>query len=183
LRTGLVVIDMLEDFVDGVLANPPAKTIIAPIASLLQMARRDPEWLVVYANDAHRPDDVELKVFPPHAMAGTPGAAVVAELRPVSGDAVVAKRFYSAFTRTDLGDILHREDIGRLVIVGQHTDCCVRHTTYDAFVRGFDLVVVADATTVFEQPSSEPTDLRQAGALQYLQYYYGARIEAAADLG
>jgi nicotinamidase-related amidase len=43
-------------------------------------------------------------------------------------------------------------DIGRVVIVGQHTDCCVRHTSYDAFLRGFEVVVPGDATAVFQHP-------------------------------
>lgn len=182
MRTALIVVDMLDDFVDGVLANPAAKAIIAPIASLADLARSDPEWVVVYGNDAHQPDDVELRLFPPHAMAGTPGAAVVGDLEPQPGDLIVAKRAYSAFTGTELEDDLRRADVGRLVVVGQHTDCCVRHTCYDAFVRGLDLVVVSDATTVLERPGDASTRLRQDQALAYLQDYYGAAIEPAEAL-
>lgn len=39
MRTALVVVDMLNDFVDGVLGNPAAKEIIGPIASLAEQAR------------------------------------------------------------------------------------------------------------------------------------------------
>jgi nicotinamidase-related amidase len=39
--------------------------------------------------------------------------------------------------------------VAGVVIVGQHTDCCVRHTSYDAFLRGFEVVVPADSTAVF----------------------------------
>jgi nicotinamidase-related amidase len=44
MRTALVVVDMLEDFVDGVLANPAAKLIISPIASLAELARKSHDW-------------------------------------------------------------------------------------------------------------------------------------------
>ena len=111
-----------------------AKQLVGPIASLAERARESHEWVVVYTNDAHQLNDVELRVFPPHALSGTPGAAVVAELRPCADDMVVEKRFYSGFTGTDLGSRLHSQDVGRLVLVGQHTDCC-RHTAYDAFRR------------------------------------------------
>jgi nicotinamidase-related amidase len=174
---------MLEDFMGGVLANPAAKSIISPIASLAERARDSHEWVVVYANDAHRPDDIELKVFPPHAMAGTQGAAVIGELRPGTGDVVVDKRFYSAFTETHLDQSLRALDVGRLVVVGQHTDCCVRHTSYDAFVRGYELVVCPDATTVYELADAEPVEVRQARALEYLQTYYGARLEPTTAVG
>ena len=83
MQTALVVVDMLNDFVDGVLANPAARHIVEPIASLLHRARPANDWVVLYANDAHGVTDRELRVFPPHAMAGTPGAEVIDELRPV----------------------------------------------------------------------------------------------------
>jgi len=183
MRTALVVVDMLNDFVDGVLANTAAKAIVEPIATALELARSRGEWRVIYANDAHHLTDVELRAFPPHAMAGTRGAAVIDELQPQPGDLVLDKRFYSAFTETDLDKILQAHDIGRLVLVGQHTDCCVRHTSYDAFAKGYELVVCSDATTVFESPTDEPIGIRQQRALDYLRYYYGARVENSRVVG
>ena len=179
MRTALVVVDMLNDFVDGVLSNPAAKEIIEPIAQALERARSNDDWRVIYANDAHRLTDVELRAFPPHAMAGTRGAAVIDELRPEPDDLVLEKHFYSAFTETDLDEILHAHHVGRLVLVGQHTDCCVRHTSYDAFAKGYELVVCSDATTVLESPADEPIDIRQQRALDYLRQYYGARVETS----
>ena len=71
----LLVIDMLNDFVTGVIANPRSERLIAPLQVALERVRaqRD-EWLVVYANDAHLPRDFELAVWGEHAMAGTSGA-------------------------------------------------------------------------------------------------------------
>jgi len=183
MRTALVIVDMLNDFVDGVLANPPAKEIVATIASLTDRARATDDWVVLYANDAHHLSDVELRVFPPHAMAGSPGAEVVSELRPGPEDTVVNKRFYSAFTDTDLDAHLRMHDVGRVVLVGQHTDCCIRHTSYDAFIRDYELVVCPDATTVFEPAADEPVSSRQQRALEYLRTYYGARSESAITVG
>ena len=179
MRTAVIVIDMVNDFMDGVLANPSAKEIVGPIASLVDRARVSDETIVVYANNAHRLSDVELRLFPPHAMEGSPGAEVIDELRPESDDLVVAKRFYSAFTETDLETRLRAHDVGRLVLVGQHTDCCVRHTSYDAFVRRYELAVCPDATTVFEPGSDEPLAVRQERALEYLRTYYGTELTAA----
>jgi nicotinamidase-related amidase len=179
VRTALVVVDMLNDFMDGVLGNPAASGIVGPIAALADGARASDEWVVVYANDAHQVSDVELRVFPPHAMAGTAGADVIEELRPRPGDTVVDKRFYSAFTETDLDVRLRSDDVGRLVLVGQHTDCCVRHTSYDAFVRGYEVVICPDATTVFGPEADEPVDVRQGRALDYLRTYYGAQMETS----
>jgi nicotinamidase-related amidase len=183
MHTALVIVDMLNDFVDGVLANPSAKEVVVPIASLAERARASDDWVVVYANDAHHLTDVELRVFPPHAMAGTAGAAVVSELQPGPEDTVVTKRFYSAFTDTNLETALRVHDVGRVVLVGQHTDCCIRHTSYDAFVREYELVVCPDATTVFEPGADEPVSSRQHRALEYLHTYYGANFESASTVG
>jgi nicotinamidase-related amidase len=183
MRTALVVVDMLNDFVDGTLANPAANAIIEPIFALADNARSADDWVVVYANDAHLPTDIELRVFPPHAMAGTAGSEVVDRLRPNSGDVVVPKRFYSAFTETELDSVLRSRDVGRLVVVGQHTDCCIRHTSYDAFRHGYELTICPEATTVFEPGSSEPLGRRQDRALDYLTTYYGARVVDLAGIG
>ena len=81
----LVIVDMLDDFVTGALANPHAQRIVEPLARLLEHARGDEEWVVVFSNDAHDPSDPELRVWGEHALAGTPGAQVIAELEPQPG--------------------------------------------------------------------------------------------------
>ncbi len=101
MATALLVLDMLDDFITGKLANSAAEQIIEPIAALGRVARSR-DWLVVYGNDAHRAGDFELAVFGEHAMAGSSGARVIEALTPQAGDIVVPKRFYSAFTQTDL---------------------------------------------------------------------------------
>ena len=115
-------------------------------------------------------------MFGEHALAGSEGAAVIPALAPSPGDVVVPKRFYSTFTQTDLDATCRLHRVDHLVIVGQHTDCCCRHTTYDAFARGIGVTVVSDATCVFEpvDPASVPD--RQQAALDYLAFYYKARV-------
>jgi nicotinamidase-related amidase len=57
----------------------------------------------------------------PHALRGTPGVEVVAELKPERGDVVVEKRRMSAFFKTDL-DITLR---GLKSIILE--DCCAAY--------------------------------------------------------
>jgi nicotinamidase-related amidase len=182
VKTALVVLDMLNDFVDGTLANPAATPIIGNIDQLAAAARNRDDWMVVYANDAHRPGDFEFEVFGEHALAGSPGAEVVTDLSPVTDDIVVPKRYYSAFTETDLDTTCRVHNIGRMVIVGQHTDCCCRHTTYDAFARGIRVAVVSDATCVFEPMAGDRYDEVQDRALSYLSTYYNSEVLATSDL-
>src|SRR5258708_37600095 len=136
MATALLVLDMLTDFTSGKPANPAASQITDPIAELMQAARGRDDWIVVYGNDAHRPGDFELSVFGEHAMAGSPGAAVIEELSPLPGDIIVPKRYYSAFTETDLDATCRVHRIDRLGLTRQHPDRCCRHTSRDATAPG-----------------------------------------------
>lgn len=171
---------MLDDFVGGKLANQASLPTIEPISLLVDKARRSNDWLVIYANDSHLPGDFELDVFGEHAMRGTPGSRVIDALSPDPADRIVPKRYYSAFTQTDLDATCRTQGIERLVVVGQHTDCCCRHTAYDAFGRGIKLTVVSDATSVFAPAWGDAVLEAQRRALAYLQTYYKADVVDAA---
>ncbi len=171
----LIVIDMLNDFVTGVLANKDDATRIVPsIQRLIEHARSQPDWLVVYSNDAHRADDPEIAVWGKHAMAGTPGANVIDELAPIGAEREIVspKRFYGAFDGTDLQEIFEQYGVDEVVLAGQHTHCCVRHTAYGAFTRDYGIKVPADAVCVFP-------GVDQDAALDYLKTIYGAEITSS----
>jgi nicotinamidase-related amidase len=179
----VIVIDMLNDFVTGALANPASQEITPRIAALLDHARRE-GWLVVYANDAHLPGDPEEKVWGPHALAGTPGADVIPELAPRPGDVVLPKRFYSSFFETGLTSLLRQNGVEEVILVGQHTNICVRHTSSDAFNSGFAISVPLDGVAMFRLPdhTAEDYDRIQQEALDYLIMCYGANITTVEEL-
>ncbi len=164
----LIIVDMLEDFVDGALANPKAQAIVPHLQRLLAHAR-EAGWVVVFSNDAHHSDDPELKVWGPHAMAGSPGAQVIAALTPRAGEIISPKRVYSAFDFTGLDEQLKARGVTEVVVAGQHTHICVRHTSYGALIRGYDIIVASDAVCAFEGIEEQP-------ALDYLTMAYGATI-------
>jgi nicotinamidase-related amidase len=164
----LIIVDMLNDFVDGKLSNPKAQAIVAPLQQLLQHAREE-EWVVVFSNDAHEPDDPELRVWGEHAMAGTPGAEVIPQLAPREGEIVSPKRVYGAFDFTGLDERLQELGVDEVVITGQHTHICVRHSSYGALIRGYAITIPRDAVCGFEGVDEEE-------ALAYLEMAYGATI-------
>lgn len=176
-NSAVIVVDMLNDFVTGALANPRSVAITPKVARLLQEAR-ERGWLVVYGNDAHLPGDPEEKVWGVHSIAGTPGAEVIQDLKPQAGDIVLPKRFYSAFFETGLSSLLRQNDVDEVIITGQHTNICVRHTSSDAFNSGFAITVPGDAVAMFEEPgmSDAEYDQLQQDALEYLKRVYGATV-------
>ncbi|CAM3897689.1 cysteine hydrolase family protein [Xenorhabdus thuongxuanensis] len=175
----LIIIDMLNDFVTGILANEKkAMEIIPVIQRTINYVRNRQNWLVIYANDAHRADDREIGIWGKHAMEGTWGAKVVDALTPIGSEREIVspKRFYSAFDGTVLEDLFRQYDVTEVVLTGQHTNCCVRHTAYSAFTRGYDITVLSDAVCVFPGVDHE-------AALDYLKTIYGAKIITSTELG
>ena len=173
-KYAVVVIDMLHDFVYGALKNDRAKKIIPPLKKLLSHARKN-GWLVVYANDAHLPEDPEEKVWGAHALAGTPGAQVIKELMPEKGDVVLPKRAYSAFHETGLDLLLRQHGITKVIVTGQHTHICVRHTSADAFSRNYEIYIPENCVESF-------TDEDHKGGLAYLKMCYGAKITSTKEM-
>jgi nicotinamidase-related amidase len=170
----LVIIDMLNDFVDGKLANPRAQSIVEPLQRLLAHARAE-GWVVVFSNDAHQPGDPELKVWGEHAMAGDPGAEVIPQLAPREGEIISPKRAYGAFDSTGLDEQLRERGVDEVVLTGQHTHICVRHSSYGALIRGYEITVPRDAVCAFEGVDEDE-------ALAYLESTYAAKIVTVDEL-
>jgi nicotinamidase-related amidase len=170
----LIIVDMLVDFVDGKLANSRAERIVAPLARLLAHAR-SAGWTVVFSNDAHQSGDPELAIWGEHAMAGDPGAEVIPDLAPLPGEIVSPKRVYGAFDFTGLDERLRSRGVDEVVVTGQHTHICVRHTSYGALIRGYRIAVPRDAVCAFE-------GVDEPDALAYLEQTYGATITSVEEL-
>jgi len=172
-RSAVLVIDMANDFVypGGTIADAGgpeyqarAQRIIPPLARLLAAARAA-GITVIYATDAHKPTDKELRKWPPHSMAGTREAEIVPALAPQPGDVVWGKQTYSPFMNPGFDQLLTERGINQLYVTGLHTDCCARHTSGDAFQRGYDLVWVTDALQAFTE------EAHQSG-LAYFEAWY-----------
>ena len=83
---------------------------------------------------------------------GTFEHEVITALEPLEGELVVEKNTSSAFNSTGIEWLLRNLDVSTLVVVGVATDMCVETTARDAADRGFDVILVEDATmTYYEQ--------------------------------
>ena len=175
MKPAILVIDMLNDFVHGVLKVERAPRITPNIKRLLEHARRK-GIPVIYTNDSHLPKvDREFKVWPEHAVAGSWGAEVIEELRPAEGDYIVRKRRYSAFYSTDLDLLLRELEVDTLILTGLVTDVCVQHTAADAFFRGYHIIVPRDCVDSL-------TEERHLSALEYMKNIYGCEVVSTDEL-
>ena len=177
-RVAILVNDMLNDFIKGALRSDRASKIISSIEDLLFIARTK-DIPVFYCNDEHEEDDPELKIWGPHSMKGTEGSQVIPELKLDQHDRVVPKRFYGAFDSTNLDTLLKESYSGRgvttLIITGIHTHICIKHTSYGAFTKGYNIIIPEDAVNAFTKEDHE-------SGLSYIRSHYGAQIMRTSEI-
>jgi len=178
-KTAVIVVDVSNDFVyeGGVIAGAggarymsAAQKTLGPLTRLLDAARKAGAT-VIYTTDTHNESDYELTKWPPHSMRGTWNSEVCPAIAPQSGDVVLEKTTYSGFVSADLDKVLKERGIETLMITGLTTDCCCRHTSGDAFQRGYGLVWVTDAMAAFTPEAHE-------SGLQYFRDWYATDPEA-----
>jgi len=175
VKTAVVVVDMINDFVTGVFKSERVIKIIPNIKRLLEFARKQ-GVPIVYATDAHLPNlDPEFEVWEPHAVKGSWGAEIIDELKPEKGDFRVLKRKYSAFQGTDLDMLLRELKIDRLILTGVVTDICVQHTAADAFFRGYKIIIPKDCVEALDASTQE-------AAIKFLIKVYRVEITTTNEL-
>jgi putative nicotinate phosphoribosyltransferase len=173
----LVVVDVQHDFLPGgALGVPDGDRVLGPIGGLLARAR-EAGATIVASRDRHPEEHVSFAVrggpWPPHCVAGTPGAELHPDL-DLTGVELVDKGTdvdvdaYSAFDGTGLLERLRGLGVRRAVVCGLATDYCVRATVLDALRGGLPTVVVADAVAAVDvQPGDGDRalqELQDAGA-------------------
>jgi nicotinamidase-related amidase len=165
-RTAVLVVDMQNDFVHekGALRVPAAAATVGPICDLLSRARKA-EVQVLFTQDWHSPDDEEFRIWPPHCVAGTWGAEIIAELSPQANEARVKKTTYDPFFRTELEELLRESGTKNLVVVGTVANICVLHAAGSAALRGFKVVVPKDGVSAL-------TDFDLLAAFRQITFLY-----------
>ena len=176
----VILVDVQNDFFSGPLKIKRAIGITEPLQRLVVAARKN-NVPVIYSIDAHYPQDVEVvRKWGSHAIKGTEGAQVIAELKPEEGkDYIVEKRTYSGFYETGFDPLLRSlykgDGVKTVVLGGLHTNMCIRHTSADAFFRGYQIVIAKDGVEAFTAQEHEE-------GLKYLEYVYNAKIMLTNDV-
>jgi nicotinamidase/pyrazinamidase len=176
VRLALIIVDFQNDFCPGgALAVPDGDAIAGRINELAASGDFD---VVVATRDWHPPDHGSFAdqggPWPPHCVAGTPGAELHHALDPTPIDAVVDKgqdrqtEGYSGFEGTELASLLRERGVEHVTVVGLATDYCVRHTALEALREGFAVTVDSTAARgVDVEPGDSERALeavREAGA-------------------
>jgi nicotinamidase/pyrazinamidase len=181
--TVFVDVDTQIDFVEpsGALYVPGADALKPAFSRLLRAAeaRAIP---VVASADAHPDDDPEFARFPPHCLAGSPGAARVPEtaapedaalVRPdgtwdPGGPArvtVLEKTAFDLFQNPRSDEVIAATGATTAVVFGVALDYCVRAAALGLRRRGYRTLLVEDATApvTAEGGAAARAELAEAG--------------------
>jgi nicotinamidase-related amidase len=169
--TALIVVDMQRDFL-GAKGWAAATGLdvnrlvgIVPNVQKLLAGARGAGIVVIHTREGHRPDLKDCPVGKrfrrkPHiGEEGEQGRYLVTgefcndiidELRPRSGEVVLDKPGKGAFYATSLEHILRVGQISTLLFAGVTAEMCVEATIREANDRGFDCLLVEDATESYD---------------------------------
>ena len=165
----LVIIDMQRDFLEPggfgeALGNDVSRLqAIVPRVKALQAAFRTRGLTIIQTQEGHRPDLSDcplsklergrgaLKIGDEGPMGrilvlGEPGNEIIADLKPKPEELVITKPGKGAFCQTELDEVLRSQNITHLIFVGVTTEVCVQTTMREANDRGYECLLVEDAT-------------------------------------
>jgi len=165
----LILIDMQRDFVEqggfgSALGNDVSLLLkIVPTVKQLLETARELGMLVIHTREAHKPDmsdcpvskrnrgkcDIRIGDEGPMGrllIDGEVGNQIIDSLKPVEGEYELSKPGKGAFYATALDDILAEHNITHILFGGVTTEVCVQTTMREANDRGFECLLVEDAT-------------------------------------
>ncbi len=185
-RTALIVIDMQRDFIEpGGFGSSLGNDVtllqaIVPTTRRLIDGCRAAGLTIVHTREAHKPDLSDcpeakrrrgkpgLRIGDPGPMgriliSGEPGNDFVPELTAQPGEIVIEKPGKGAFYATELQAILRSRHVSHLVFAGVTTEVCVQTTMREANDRGYDCLLIEDATeSYFPQFKAATLDMIRA---------------------
>ena len=164
-RRALLIVDVQPTFCEGgELPVPGGNAVAESIARYVEGHRAEYDLLVTtqdwhvapgrhFAQPPQEPDFVD--TWPPHGLAGSPGAELHPALADVAADVTIKKgRYeaaYSGFDGADdegrpLAGVLAAAGIGSVDVVGIAESHCVKQTALDARALGLPTRVLTDLT-------------------------------------
>ncbi|MFC2056945.1 cysteine hydrolase family protein [Chloroflexota bacterium] len=164
-HTAIIVVDMQNDYCspEGAVSGKHdwrrVQAIIPRFRNFLDKARENQVRIIFIQTNREEHDlsgpELELRTRWGRkgcvSRRGSWGAKFDDNLQPRDADTIVEKTKYSAFTGTDLDDLLKGWGVRTLVMTGVSTCTCVETTTRDGFMRDYYIILAKDLTAAYDE--------------------------------
>ncbi|MEB3310298.1 MAG: isochorismatase family cysteine hydrolase [Snowella sp.] len=168
----LIIIDMQRDFLEeggfgAALGNDvsPLRAIVPTVKTLLETFRHH-QLPIFQTVEGHQPDlsdcppsklkrgNSSLKIGDRSTMGrililGETGNQIIPELEPLPNEIIISKPGKGAFYQTELQTYLQAKGITHLIFAGVTTEVCVQTTMREANDRGYECLLIEDATASY----------------------------------
>ncbi|KZP00405.1 Isochorismatase hydrolase [Calocera viscosa TUFC12733] len=141
--TALILLNLQQGYrlyiQDAPMVPPQIST---SVAALLAAFRQHPGLSIVHLRE-DQPDPASYLHY------RNPGHAFDSWAAPFQGETVLSKTTIDGFLMTDLHNVLRRGGIRTVVLISYTTNRDISATSISARLRGYNCIVVADATATF----------------------------------
>lgn len=184
-RTGdaLVIVDLQNDFLPGGSLATPDGDAVVPVLNRYVALFQGADLPILATRCWHPPDHRAFReqggAWPAHCVAWSEGAEFARRLKLPDLDRMVVitkgerpdRHPDSGFDGTDLEDHLRHLAVQRLFVGGLTTEHSVYHTIKDGLSRGFDMVLLQDATRPLDEAAGQPAlDELQRLGVDFIEY-------------
>lgn len=179
LTIALIIVDMQRDFLEAggfgeALGNDVSQLQeIVPVVQRLQRTFRNHGLLILQTVEGHQPDLSDcppskrdrgrstLKIGDAGPMGrilvlGEPGNSIIPELTPKANEVIIEKPGKGALYDTNLQTLLQTHQITHLIFAGVTTEVCVQTMLREANDRGYECLLVEDATASYFPEFNRP---------------------------
>ena len=185
-KTVFVDIDTQFDFMDpgGSLYVPDAEKIISNIKKLFDYAKEH-KIKILSSVDAHKINDPEFKIFPPHCVKDTPGNQkieastcknrIVIENKKQEAietildyeQIIIEGQTFDVFDSINTDEIIRKLDVSDYVVFGVATDYCIKAAVLGLIRRGYKASLVTDAIKAITKEGEKEAlkEMRDAGVV------------------
>ncbi|WP_374302802.1 cysteine hydrolase family protein [Paracoccus sp. (in: a-proteobacteria)] len=122
----------------------------------------------------------------PIFVPGSPGVDINPAVAPQGDEPVITKNFPNSFRDTELKDLLDRNGVEEVVVVGAMSHMCIDATTRGANDLGYRTITVHDACATRDvefQGATTPAPQVQAAFMHALAFLYGEVVSTDEMLG
>lgn len=176
-KSTLIMIDCQNTYTRGVMELAGVHAALDEAAVLLDRAR-SAGIPIIHVQHSDGPGSL-------YDVEGESGA-IVTQVAPRDGEAVVVKQYPNSFVQTDLDDKLRALGAENLVLAGFMTHMCVNSTARGGFNLGYAPTVVAAATATRSLPGvggdAVPAAVMQSASLAGMADLFAIVVPGAAAI-